>query len=209
MIRRALLTLAIAATLAGTQTNTPRAILEPDGNIDVMLPPTVLRNDEVKKHLHSGLTTAFVATMEEREIGGRKLRGALRVEVRYELWDEIYLVSTLDAYGRRQQLNFPTYERLVEWWSRTAIRFAQASSANQAPESMRIKLDVLPFSAQEEADAQRWLAESVGKASSPADAPGIRGGTSGSVLDLIIGTSVKRRSLLAFRWTVPIPREGR
>lgn len=191
MLRRLALTLVVAAAAAAAPpNNVPRVSVAPSGEVDVVLPPSVLRLAEVRKHLASGLTTAFVTVLDARE------RGAVRVEIRYEPWDENYLVATLEANGRRQKTTLPTYERLVEWWSRTPLRIGRSTAS-----TIRLKLDVVPFSATEEADAQRWLSRSLGSASATSD-PSQPDASAGALLDLIIGTSVQRRPILSFRWTV-------
>ncbi|HEX8153397.1 MAG TPA: hypothetical protein VF698_09745 [Thermoanaerobaculia bacterium] len=202
---RALVTLAAVAA-AATPTTVPRAVLSPAGAIDVTLPTTILRTAEVRQHLSSGLTTAFIATMEEQRVNGHPIRGAARIDVRYELWDETYLVTITDAGGRRQRIALPNYERFVDWWTRTALHLAHAGSSASAPQSLRLKVEVVPFSASEEADAQKWLAESVaaGAGAKPSQRTGEPQASSSAILDVIIGTSVQRRPILAWRWTVRV-----
>ncbi|HWS72231.1 MAG TPA: hypothetical protein VN605_08955, partial [Thermoanaerobaculia bacterium] len=156
-----------------------------------------------QKQLTSGLTTVFVATLADRDAAG----GALRVEIRYELWDETYLVQVLDLTGRKQELTFHSFDQLVDWWSRAHLRLGHLADA---PASLRLKLELVPFSAGEEADAKRWLAHAIGEAAGPAAAP--RGGASageasgGNILDLVIGTSMRRKAVQAWQWTVRLER---
>jgi hypothetical protein len=198
--------LVAAAHTAVRPTTVPAATLTTSGKVQIRLPSSVLDHREVRKQLTSGLTTAFVLTCSERG-----MKGALRVEVRYEVWDETFLVSTLEADGRKQEATLPSYDRLVEWWTQTALRLG-AAEGTTAPASLRVTLEVLPFSASEEADTERWLSRSAGAApqvptgggSTHAPEPSA---SAGGLLDLIIGTSVRRRPMLSFRWTVPLQKE--
>ena len=167
----------------------PVATLSSDGHLDVTLPASILRNDEVQKHLTSGLTTVFLLTVND---------GGARVEIRYELWDEKFLVTVIDSERRIQKTSIDTFEHLAEWWARTPLRVGKARS------EVRAKLEVIPFSAREEEDAQRWLARSIGASSNAADPAQKKdaASTAGGILDLLIGTSVQRHPLQTWRWTL-------
>ena len=68
--------------------------------------PPILAGSEVKEHLTTGLTTTFVLKLTSRDAAGKKIVGAGRVQVRYELWDEVFYVATLGidgAVGRRPE----------------------------------------------------------------------------------------------------------
>lgn len=177
------------ALLAAAPANKPVATITPAGQLDITLPVNILRNDEVRKHLTSGLTTVFLLTAND---------GGARVEIRYELWDEKFLVAVIDGERRVQKTSIDTFEHLAEWWSRTPLRIGKAQS------EVRAKLEVIPFSAREEEDAQRWLARSIGESSNTADPSQRSDATSraGSILDLLIGTSVQRHPLQTWRWTL-------
>jgi len=177
------------ALLAAAPATRPVATITPGGQLDITLPANILRNDEVRKHLTSGLTTVFLLTAND---------GGARVEIRYELWDEKFLVAVIDGERRVQKTSIDTFEHLAEWWSRTPLRTGKAQS------EVRAKLEVIPFSAREEEDAQRWLARSIGESSNTADPAQRNDATAraGSILDLLIGTSVQRHPLQTWRWTL-------
>ena len=178
----------LAWFLAATLATRPVATITSDGALDLTLPATVLRNDEVRKHLTSGLTTVFLVTANDTRA---------RIEIRYDLWDEKYLVTIVDSERRVQKTSIDTFEHLADWWSRTPLRVGKGKG------DVRMKLEVIPFSAVEEEDAQRWLARSIGASSNAADPSRSDGsGSAGSILDLLIGTSVQRRPLQTFRWTL-------
>lgn len=202
--RAALLLAFLALGASGRVRELPRVAVLANGTCEVTLAPAVLLKREVRKQLDSGLTTAFVVSMR----GSGALRGAVRVEVRYMLWEEHYAVTTLEGDGRSQTVTLPSYDRLVAWWNTTPLRLAvlQAEQAER-DRSVRVTLEVLPFSAREEAETKRWLAESLGNSRTRQGEPR---STSGPILDVIIGTSIQRRPILEYRWTVSLegPVEG-
>jgi len=186
VIARSLLALFL---LAAAPASHPRATISADGHLDITLPANILRNDEVRKHLTSGLTTVFLLTAGD---------SGARVEIRYDLWDEKFLVTTIDSERRVQKTTADSFDHLAEWWSRTPLR------TGEARDNIHAKLEVIPFSASEEEDAQRWLARSIGTSSNAAAAdehPNAAGST-GGILDLLIGTSVQRHPLQTWRWTL-------
>jgi len=173
------------ALLAAAPATRPIATISADGHLDITLPANILRNDEVHKHLTSGLTTIFLLNVND---------SGARVEIRYDLWDEKFLVTTIDSERTVRKTSIDSFEHLAEWWSRTPLRVGKAGS------EARAKLEVIPFSASEEEDAQRWLAHSIGangNAADPAQKDQI-----GGMLDLLIGTSVQRHPLQTWRWTL-------
>jgi hypothetical protein len=210
--RRAIITLAVVAAFAASPNSIPRATVAPGGGIDVLLPRTIVMGEEVRKQLKSGLTTAFIATFDDEGRNGERIRGGVRVEVRYELWDENYLLTILNGDGRRQKLTVASYDRLVEWWSKTPFRLSKTPIAD-APSTVHLKVEVLPFSAGEQADAQKWLAQSIGASPRPNERPtsssGDRGASVGNLIDVIIGTSMQRRPIQTFKWAIPVDVERR
>ena len=111
----------LAALLGGLAAGRLAAVPPPaveavrDGLALTHLPP-ILGDEEVRKQLATGLTTSFVFTAEARGASGAKLTGAARVDVRYDLWDEVYLVTRIDASGHAARVTLPSFERLAEWW---------------------------------------------------------------------------------------------
>ncbi|HEV2844344.1 MAG TPA: hypothetical protein VG477_05820, partial [Thermoanaerobaculia bacterium] len=59
-----------------------------EGRTLTRLPP-VLAEEEIRKHLETGLTTSFVFQTTSKWPGVRT-KGAARVDVRRDLWDEVY-----------------------------------------------------------------------------------------------------------------------
>ena len=179
----------------------PRAIRAPDGTTAVTLPPSILMRDDVRKQLMNGLTTVFLVRGKSDAAEGRA-----RLEIRYELWDEVFLAAVLDAQGRRTA-SLASFDGLVKWWERAPLSLRTPSGAFRAGTSLEVTVDVLPFSAREEADAEQWLSRSMAKAQS---ASGLGkelpqpGSESSNFFDVLIGTAIKRKPLLQFKWNVAV-----
>lgn len=171
--------------------------------------PSILDHNEVQDHLQSGLTTtlAFQIVSTSRE---SVLKGGARVDIRYELWDEVYLTSryTLDRGAERKEL--ASVSELRQWWSALNLRVIQVAPQTLSPrEEFRLSLQVVPFSKAEQMDTQRWFSESVHRGSSETKE---RGGITGRrsdplerVFSLLIATSIQRRPLVSFDWIVSLP----
>lgn len=199
--RWASLSLLFAFVLAAFGASSPVARLRGDGMLVITLPPDVLSRREVRKQLTSGLTTTFLITTDS---DGR--RGAARIEVRYEPWDEVYFVTTRGIDAMAQSFRFVSIEKLIEWWHAAALPvMPRAHAAGR----VQVTLEVLPFSIEEQKETQRWLTRSLGDAhrSGAVDEAEVAGRTGGgSVLDVLIGTSIQRRPIVRSRWTVVVTR---
>jgi hypothetical protein len=172
----------------------PIVTMTRSGAMTILLPTSVLTAPEVRKQLSSGLTTAFVITASTDTV-----EGAARIDIRYELWDEVYLVTTTDASARVENVMLASDDRLLQWWRDTPILLIpRARNDGRA----RIRMRIVPFSAREEADTKRWLRRAL-------DLQGnVGGGVSddgtAGILDVIVGTSIRRKPILEYRWSVPV-----
>ncbi|MFL6196761.1 MAG: hypothetical protein ACJ75H_21435 [Thermoanaerobaculia bacterium] len=168
--------------------------------------PPVLADEEVRKQLATGLTTSFVFEATARDAAGRKVRGAARVDVRYELWDEVYLVSRIDAAGRAARVTLPSFERLAEWWRDSRLVVLRGATAARA----EVRLRVIPFSQAEQLDAQRWFsqalsAEKAGSAGAVSEAVEDQPESFSQVINLLMATSIGRPALLEYEWILTVP----
>lgn len=148
------------------------------GVVAAALPPNVLENASVKKQLGSGLTTTFLVVARHR--AGVT---AARLEVRYDLWDEVWLVRRIEFDGKSERQRLTSHEAMVKWW-RTPVRVL-ATTADRV--ALQIDLTVLPFSAAEEEDARDWM--TVG---------------GGGIVDALIGTTISARPITSYRWNVDL-----
>jgi hypothetical protein len=168
--------------------------------------PPLLGRQEVRRHLETGLTTTFA--FDVRVAGPGKVRGGGRIDIRYELWDEVWLVTRLDALDEAQRLRFPTFEKLETWWRdlRLPVLPGVERAARSAPGSAEIRLRVIPFSQSEQLDAQRWFSRSLAEESGrPGAVAGVRDRPSEDLLQLLLATSIGRTSLLELEWEVALP----
>jgi hypothetical protein len=174
------------------------------GNAIVLarLPP-VLRQEQVRRHLGTGLTTTLA--FEVRVLGGGKMRGGARVDVRYELWDEVWLVTRADTSGRAQRATFPSFEQLEAWWRDLRL---EVLPARTPPGQAELRLRIVPFSQSEQLDAQRWFSRSLAEerpAGSAGAVSGILEESSGDLFNLLLATSIGRPALLEFEWKLALP----
>ena len=95
----------------------------------VALPPSILKQKEVHARLESALTTTFVVKTRDANA---------RIEIRYDLWDDVYRVKRIDAAGRMAQQSV-TAAQLEAWW-RTPIDIARRGGGA----TIDVELVVLP-----------------------------------------------------------------
>jgi hypothetical protein len=174
--------------------------------------PQILPRPEVKPHLSTGLTTSFVLRVTAVDGSGRKLTGAGQVDIRYEPWDEVYLTRRIGADRQVRKETVTSYEGLLTWWRglEVPVLAGGASGVVGGPSlaawDVRVEVEVIPFSRSEQREAQRWISDSIEGGGRPpagdrqetagaADDAGLDG-----VLDLLLATSIKRRSLVSYTW---------
>lgn len=184
----------IAALLLAAAAPQPSALLTRSGTVAVTLPADLLRTAELKEQLTSGLTTVFIIT---GSAGGST--AAARIEVRYQLWEEKYLVNVIDAAGAERKLTLDSEPALSNWWKSDPQLVLPPPKRRDGPLDVDVKLTMLPFSAQEQSDTRRWLARTLSE--------GDRGGGNSAekaaeVLRIIVQTSIQRKPLLVRTWSV-------
>ncbi|MEM7051854.1 MAG: hypothetical protein AAF604_19465 [Acidobacteriota bacterium] len=161
--------------------------------------PDLLTEEEIAGQLETGLTTTFALVASR---GGQTVGGA-RIEIRYDLWDEVFRVRLLGADGRRQGHDLAGRDALRSWW-RSARPVVLRSQAVTAGQEVRLRLDIIPFSQAEGRDTQRWFSDALGGSEAELDSDSVPGVD--EVLGVLIATSIRRRALRTFRWTVSVPR---
>lgn len=186
-----------------------------DGTVGVIFPESILRDDEVRPQLTSGLTITFAAVARN----GDRARTGARVEIRYDLWEDKYLVRKTEFDGSRSSASFRSFDDLSRWWRSTPLRLLRTGAISRRVD---VELRVLPFSAAESRDAREWLEKGAGVTQRSAQ-PGFadpRPSTdraaaeprlpSAGVIDALIGTSLEAKPLITFRWRAELPfGEGR
>lgn len=158
------------------------------GIVAAALPASVLQDKGVQKQLGSGLTTTFLVAVRQRDTG--VLTGA-RMEVRYDLWDEVWLVKRVEFDGKADRQRIASPDALEKWW-KTPVRLF-ATNADRV--LLQVELNVLPFSAAEEDDAREWISKSGGVGT---------GSAGGGLVDALIGTTISAKPITSFRWNVDL-----
>lgn len=183
------------------------------GELSIGLPTSVLRDPEVARQLRSGLTTGFLLSVHVRDGARRRAEGVARVEVRYELWDEVYLARAFaPTLGAAEP--FPSVDQLATWWEGLRLPILTDRDLDERSDwDVELRLDVLPFSAAEQSDAQRWFSDAIASrrstANDVAEAEGESGERLGALLDLVMATSIQRRAVVSFEWSASLPATAR
>ncbi len=194
-----LTSLALVLVLAGpVSAETQPTVSHQAGRLRLQALPRLLDHPEVAESLASGLTTTFVLEVNARDGRGTKAVGSALIEVRYELWDEVYLVHWIDMAREERRTSLASRDQLLDWWRKLELVVAEAAGLAVAePWQVRVRLSVLPFSSLEQQDAQRWFTRSL-------ETKGAQAGTSdlqlAEVLNVVIATSIGRVTSLAFDW---------
>jgi hypothetical protein len=171
------------APLARAQTR-PMFIAQPGHIIAIALPASLLNDREIARQLGSGLTTVFMLAA--------KPRGAARLDIRFDVWDEVWIVRRVDADGREERQRITTRDALEKWWS-APLRLL---TGDRPRVSLDVTLTVLPFSAAESEDARAWISKSAGAAENGRGSP---------LVAAVIGTTLNARPICSYRWQTEVP----
>jgi len=206
--RAALVVLTLASICsAALAVPPPRVAIDAKQRLVIVIgSKAILGEEAVARQLESGLTTTFVYRVE---VAGRVVGGA-RVDVRYDLWDEVFEVVVVGADGRGERVRLAGRAALETWWVDLELVVAQQGSlAALRSREFVLALEVVPFSASEQDDAQRWFVRSFGatasregfKATDPAER---RGDSLEKVLGVLMATSIRGSALYTARWAVTV-----
>jgi hypothetical protein len=188
VVRRAAFAIALLTVTLCARAQQRPAFTRQAGVVAAALPSSVLQDQSVKKQLGSGLTTTFLVAVRQRDTGSLT---AARMEVRYDLWDEVWLVKRVEFDGKTDRQRIASADALEKWW-RAPVRVF-ATEADHV--LLQVEVSVLPFSAAEEDDARAWISKSGGV--------GTASGGSGLV-DALIGTTISAKPITSFRWNVDL-----
>ncbi len=206
-VRRTLLGVAVLVSVS-MQPLWPQPELESDasGNMTLKNLPSILNEPDLERYLLSGLTTTVVVRIENDQ---REVVGGLRVDLRYELWDEIFFLTVLDLVSTESSLLLDSGQALNAWWKVLKIPIVESVSSVSTSE-LRVTLTVVPFSRTEQDDTQRWYAESVHRGAQGSETTaGERRESLERVFSVLIATSIQRRPLGSYSWRVRVPEEKR
>lgn len=210
MKRAFLLVLLLSAPLHAEE---PGLELDPDGRLVLHSLPPVLGDEQVRPHLTKGLTATFLFRVDPQGIRIRREGSGARVEIRYELWDEVFHVAAGTADGAVERRELDSFGELELWWRDLRLVVAGETFTNgnnpPPPRQARVELDLVPFSQAEQIDAQRWFSESLDDAAKSggeevAESAEEPADTLDRTFHLLMATSIQRPALVSYRWTVPI-----
>ena len=217
MRRGAILVLLLSGVASALAAQGPALEFEPGGRLVLHSLPTILEDDDVSTHLTRGLTTTFLFRVEPEGARARqkprRLRGAT-IEIRYELWDEVFHVATGTLDGRVERRTLESFGELESWWRGLRLTVAggepfRAGIDPPRPKMATVELDVVPFSQAEQRDTRRWFSETLDDASRSgtetlAETAEKDPDTLERTFHLLMATSIQRRALVSYRWDVPI-----
>jgi hypothetical protein len=170
----------------------------------------VLDAPEVTRNLDSGLTNSFVIQASVDRGREPAARGAARVEIRWELWDELYLVDVVAFDGQVTHLRLASKDDLARWWSSAAFPVLDGRGlATGGSAEVTLVVTFVPFSQSEGEAARRWVTgsrEGTGSASTGPNQPA--GRSSSAVVNLVVATSIVRRAIFRREWTVTLQMGG-
>lgn len=191
MVARAatLIFVLLLPAMAWAQQPRPAFTMQPGGVVAATLPASLLQQAGVRKQLSSGLTTTFLIVARDR--AANTASGA-RIEIRYDLWDEVWLVRRIEFDRKTEAQRIATMEALERWWG-VPVRLLATTAARVA---LQVDFSALPFSAAEEEDARQWISKSGGV--------GTAGGGGGGLVGALIGTTINARPITSYRWNVEV-----
>ncbi len=195
------------ATVPGSvlAAETPRLELDSERRLVLAGLPAILTGDPVKEHLRTGLTTSIYFHP------GGQYPGGARVDVRYDPWDEVFHATAWGHGERGERAQASSLADLVAWWQGLRLVLLDADRLGSPwPRRLKVTADVVPFSAAEQDDARRWFSERIeeGRRSATGEV-GRSGGEPAETLsrtfDLLLATSIRRRAMVSFRWSLTLP----
>lgn len=202
---------AATATATATPMTPPRLLARAGVGVELAAPDGLLADPRVRPHLETGLTTTLAWRASARaDRGGSALRGGARVEIRFEPWDEVYQAAALGVDGKVARAELDSFAALEAWWRDLRLPVLRAERAVVAAlGTVRLELDVVPFSEAEARDAQRWLSDLLGRADEGAGEAVTGAAEPGAdaldqVLNTLVATSIRRRAVASLRWRVAV-----
>ncbi len=182
--------------------------------------PAVLLESTIARHLETGLTTSFVFTVDAGRIEGRPVKGEAQVRIRYDLWDERYLLERWEGQQDSPATVTLARSELLAWWRSLQLVVLPAARGLLAPPARaKVELLVLPFSRAEQRDAQDWLLRAFHSPDPPRqrEPPGSGRPTPEGAPDraplrelygAMLAASIGQRSLITYSWTVAVTAES-
>ena len=132
--------------------------VQPGGVVAANLPVSILQDASVRKQLRSGLTTTFLLVTRQRDT--RIVSGA-RIEIRYDLWDEVYTVRLCDrCKPMKVKYQSEAFKLLTEVTDVPVASLAVMPYEDIYYLAMRVDLN--PVSPETLTEVRRWLSQGTG-----------------------------------------------
>jgi hypothetical protein len=183
----------------------PRLSWSPKGCLVLSELPPVLDHNEVGDQLRTGLTTVFSLRVEVQPVDEPMMA---TLQIRYDLWDEQYLVTLEREPTVVEPLVLSDRSELRIWWSNLRLLFCETNPLSDRLHQAAVSLHVIPFSHSEEAETRQWFTDSVRRAgrdvSDPRQNPVDVHGALDRVFETLIATSIRSRPLVHWNWTLEI-----
>jgi len=158
-----------------------------EGGMRVGMPAEILADEEIREQLGSGLTTGF--SIRWRTGLGRE--GVTRIEIRYELWDEVFLVRVITRDGVTEAV-FESFEALRAWWRGPVL-----SLRGEVVRGLELVLEIYPFSSVEQHNARQWLSPDAPRPENDDVTVDSR-----RVMTALLASSIRREPMRRFRWKI-------
>ena len=178
------------------------------GFLTLAVPREVLDAADFRKRLYSGLTTSIELVTEVKSAGVTN-RSFCLLEIRYEIWEETLIVRKYEANRTITAKSFGSLDELVTWLARTPLLVAPLGDGAKAQSiSVKVQCRIIPFSQAEELQTKEWFSNvlSVPDAGQRGqqDRERERGLTEdqtvSGIFDVLMTTSIQRRSVRTFKW---------
>ncbi len=169
-----------------------------DGWIEVALPGSMLDEARVHRRVTSGLTATFILIGKQRGADS----GAARFAIRFEPWDEVFILSLVHADGERSTTQLGSLEAIRQYFDSSPVRLLR-SAADETEVDVEVRL--VPFSSEEAAEARDWFLESIG--STPKGEANGGASSVDGIVDVLIATSIRVRPEAIWKWRVTVRKQ--
>lgn len=205
-MRACLLWLLLVPGLFGQE---PPLVADPAGWWRVALPQDLLEDASVRKKLYSGLTTTFELESQSSQDDGPHYAV---LQVRYEIWEEVFVISRVDADGQVGRFRFATLAETATWLAENPLRIAPKRGDDQPADGRGARLTcrvrLIPFSQSEGRLAEDWFAKvlrvpdavTTGQSDASRERALDESSDGGGIFEVLMSKSIRRKSIRSVRW---------
>ncbi len=204
-MRACLLWLLLVPGLFGQE---PPLVADPAGWWRVALPLDLLEDASVRKKLYSGLTTTF--ELESRYSQTDDAHYAV-LQVRYEIWEEVFVISRVDADGQVGRFRFADLAQTAAWLTEDPLRIAptpQSTGRTGPGGRLTCRVRLIPFSQSEGRLAEDWFAKvlrvpdavTTGQSDASRERALDDSSDGGGIFEVLMSKSIRRKSIRSVRW---------